>query len=54
MISARRAYYLFMAFALAYAVKNLGYDQHLVLIVLASSAVVAALLCPLFGMLGDR
>jgi len=32
----------------------LGYDQRFVLLALASSAVIAALLCPLFGMLGDR
>jgi MFS family permease len=48
------SYYLFTAFALTYAVKTLGYDQRFVLIALASSAVVAALLCPVIGMLGDR
>jgi MFS family permease len=53
-LSALVSYYLFTAFALTYTVKSLGYDQHFVLVVLASSAVVAALLCPLFGMLGDR
>jgi MFS family permease len=48
------SYYLFTAFALTYAVKTLGYDQRFVLLALASSAVVAALLCPLVGMFGDR
>lgn len=48
------SYYLFTVFVLAYATRALGYNQQFILIVLASSAVVAAFLCPLVGMFGDR